>query len=471
MSNKNYNNSEKFSIGFQALLGKPIEEIAAESGMNRSYIYEQKNKVKAYIEGMDEAHEETLVIVLTTALKKRLILSMALDCASSIEGIQRALESSLGIKVSIGYVSGVINEAASRAQAFDEAIGLGGIRQGANDEIFQCGVPVLTGIDPESGYAYLLEEAKDRTAETWQLYMEDCKDRGLALKTTINDGGSGLNAGIPKAFPDIIIQGDTFHAAYGMGKEISKAERKAEAAIKAESELENRVQGPRPKQKTIEKLEKIKPETDELINVYDTLSILFCWLKTLLGFSGYSVSDSFELITFVLDETRKVSAKFPGIIKEADKIRNMLPSLLTFISRLEKAFEACAETYGIPLDVFQAMYRQLAYSVQSYEFLEIEYSLWDRLKDGYGMARELFSQQLKSVKKASSLVENLNGRIRKYMDVKRIVPTGFFVLMKVYFNMRRYRRSRCPERVGKSPLELLTGEPHADFLDALGYVV
>jgi hypothetical protein len=371
MGSKIYSNSEKFSIGFQALLGQPIEEIAAESGMNRSYIYEQKNKVKAYIEEIDEEQEETHVIVLTTALKKRLILSMALDCASSIEGIQRALETSLGIKVSIGYVSGVINEATSRAQAFDETIGLEGIRQGANDEIFQCGVPVLTGIDPESGYAYLLEEAKDRTSETWQLYMEDCKDRGLALETTINDGGSGLNAGIPKAFPDIIIQGDTFHAAYGMGKEISKVERKAEAAIKAEAELEKRLQGPRPQQKTIEKLETLKPETDELINVCDTLSILFCWLKTLLGFSGYNVTDAFELITFVLDEMQKVSAKFPGIIKEADKIRNILPSLLTFISRLEKAFKMCAESYGIPLDVFQSMYRQLAYSAQSDEYLKI----------------------------------------------------------------------------------------------------
>ena len=457
------------------MLGQSIEEIATESGMNRSYIYEQKKKVKAYIEGIiegiDETQEETQVIVMTTTLKKRLILSMALDCASSIEGIQRALESSLRIKASIGYISGVIKEAASHAQAFDDAISLEGIRQGANDEIFQCGVPVLTGIDAESGYAYLLEEAKDRTSETWQLYMEDCKDRGLALETTINDGGSGLNAGIPKAFPEIIIQGDTFHAAYGMGKEISKAERKAEAAIKAEAELEKRVQGPRPQQKTIEKLEKIKPETDGLINVCDTLSILFCWLKMLLGFSGYSMSDTLELITFVLDEMQKVSVKFPGIIKEADKIRNILPSLLTFISRLEKAFETCAESYGIPLDVFQAMYRQLAYGAQSFDFLEIEYSLWDKLKDDYSMVRELFAQQLKNVKKASSLVENLNGRIRKYMDVKRVVPTGFFVLMKVYFNMRRYRRSRCPERVGKSPLELLTGESHADFLDALGYVV
>ena len=446
-----------------------MDEISAQSGMNRSYVYEQKNKVQSYAEGLDEKPPEGPVTVLTTALKKRLIISMALDCASSVEGIQRALESSLGIKASIGYISGVINEAARRAQAYDDTISLEGIRQGANDEIFQCGAPVLTGIDPETGYAYLLEESRDRTSETWQIYMEDCKDRGLALETTINDGGSGLNAGIPKAFPGITVQADTFHALNGIGKEISKVERKAEAAIRVEAELERRAQGPRVQQKTKEKLEAAKPETEELINVYDTLYILFGWLKMLLSFSGYGVSDTWGLVVFVLEEMQKVSAKFPGISKEAEKIRNILPSLLTYISRLEKSLDACAGLHGVPPEAFRAMYRQLIYGRQSLEYFEIEYALWDMLKDGYDAARALFAQQLKAVKKASSLVENLNGRIRKYMDVKRVVPTGFFVLLKVYFNMRKYRRSRCHERVGKSPLELLTGEPNASFLDALGY--
>ena len=80
--------------------GEPVEEITSESGMNRSYIYEQKNKVQAYIEALDGDEPEAPVIELTKAFKKKLILSMALDCASSIEGIQRAFESSLNIKMS-----------------------------------------------------------------------------------------------------------------------------------------------------------------------------------------------------------------------------------------------------------------------------------------------------------------------------------------------------------------------------------
>ena len=36
-------------------------------------------------------------------------------------------------------------------------------------------------------------------------------------------------------------------------------------------------------------------------------------------------------------------------------------------------------------------------------------------------------------------------------------------------NHRRYLRSEDPSRVGKSPAELLTGEPHAHWLELLGY--
>ena len=63
------------------------------------------------------------------------------------------------------------------------------------------------------------------------------------------------------------------------------------------------------------------------------------------------------------------------------------------------------------------------------------------------------------------MVENLNGRLRRYMNLTRIIPEKFLTLLKVYFNTTAYRKSRKKERVGKSPLELLTGQKHPDFYD------
>jgi hypothetical protein len=42
-------------------------------------------------------------------------------------------------------------------------------------------------------------------------------------------------------------------------------------------------------------------------------------------------------------------------------------------------------------------------------------------------------------------------------------------LLQFYFNHRRFDRSECPQRAGKSPAELLTGQTHPHWLALLGY--
>jgi hypothetical protein len=212
--NKRYDDIEKFKIGCQAVAGIPVDEITAASGMCRAYVYQQKEKVEGYAEALTEQPKSEQTIEITTDFKKRLILSLSLDCCSSLSGIQRVFETVLGQPISTGYISGIIAEASERAQVYDDGVSLEGIRQGANDEIFQGGTPILTGIDPESTYTYLLEEASDRTGDTWEIYMQDRKDHGLELETSISDNGSGLICGIPRVYPGMEFQGDTFHALY-----------------------------------------------------------------------------------------------------------------------------------------------------------------------------------------------------------------------------------------------------------------
>ena len=115
------------------------------------------------------------------------------------------------------------------------------------------------------------------------------------------------------------------------------------------------------------------------------------------------------------------------------------------------------------------MYRQRSLPITGDAYNQIEYQLVMQLMNEYDRARHEFNMVLERTKKASSLVENLNGRIRVYMDLKRVVPTGYFVLLKVYFNTKKYRRSRIADRVGKSPIELMTGKEYPEFLEALGY--
>lgn len=466
---KRFKHREKFLAGCQAVGGKSVNEISEESGMSREYVYQQKKKVIKYAEKQDEEELEEAVLKLDKKHIERMILSLSLDCQSPASGIQRFFETVCKKPISAGYISNVLNEASKRAEKFDAQIELSGIKQGANDEIFQCGTPVIVGVDVESTYAYMLEEASDRTAETWEIYLNECKERGLELSTSINDGGTGLMAGIPKVYPEAEIQADTFHSVYEMGKEVSRIERKAYSLMKGEYALLENLESKRPRKKSKESLKEIQPKTAEAIKFYDLLFILFTWLKEMLRFSGYSKEDTMLLAQWILQEMKELAENSPGILKEVNKIQKMLPNLLSFIKRLEQGMDERSKETGIPVEAFQLMYLQLSCSQSSVQSNKITVRLVQMLMDRYTEAGDELKRLLDKTKKASSLVENLNGRIRVYMEVKRVIPTRFFVLMKVYFNTKRYQRSRCKERIGKSPLELLTGIRQPEFLEALGY--
>ena len=456
-------------LGCKAAAGIPVSEVSKEAQVSRTYIYQQKASVQNYIETLDKAQKPVSSINIDKGFIERLALSLSLDCHASIEGIQRTFASVLGLHLSYGKISSILTEAAERAEWFDASIPLDGITQGANDEIFQGNIPVLTGIDTESSYVYLLAEAGDRSADTWQLFMEEGKGHGLGLSVSVSDAGTGLNAGIPKAFPDICIQPDIFHELRPVGAEAARLERKAEKLISDEASLEKRACGKRPQKKTLEQLEKIHEKVDTAIQEYELLRTLFCWLVELMGFSGYPFYDACKLAAWVLSEMESL---FPGrtkLVGQIKKIRERLPQILSFLQRMEESFEKAAQNKGIPPEAFHIMYRQKAFPTSSYECSQMEYRLGALLGNSYASTREEFCRILDHTKRASSLVENLNSRIRVYMNLKRMVPEKYFILLKVYFNTRKYHRSRIPERIGKSPLELMTGKEYPEFLEVLGY--
>ena len=451
-------------------MGEAVSEIAQEVEMSRQYVYEQKAKVAQYVASLDTAEPEVPLLKLDKKTINRMILSLAFDCQAPYDGIVRFFDAVIVEKrVSAGHISELLAEASKRAEEYDREIDLSSIRQGANDEIFQCGVPILTGIDPESTYTYLLEEAGDRTADTWELYLDELKAQELNLETSINDGGAGIMAGVRQAFPEAQIQADTFHAMHALGKEVSRLENKAHRQIRQEAALAANLSGKKPRAKNKERLAQTRPEVEAAINLYDTIFILFTWLKETLSFSGYSMAEAMMLSQWILHEMNELSKNNPGLRSEIAKVSKMLPSLLSFIGRLEREMEVVAKETGLPIEGFHLMYRQKTHAPGSAQNSEIQCKQALLLVEKYPEARNKFDQILRGTKKASSLVENLNGRIRVFIEVKRVIPPRFFVLLKVYFNTRRYHRSRHKERVGKNPLELLTGCPQPNFFEAIGY--
>jgi hypothetical protein len=70
--------------------------------------------------------------------------------------------------------------------------------------------------------------------------------------------------------------------------------------------------------------------------------------------------------------------------------------------------------------------------------------------------------------RSSSLVENLNSRLRNYFTLRRHLGNPYLDLLRYFLNHRRFVRSRRAEREGKSPRELMTGQDHPHWLTLLG---
>ena len=397
---------------------------------------------------------------------EKMVISLALDGFSSEEGIQRFLQTNFWKHFSVGKISEILNQAADRAAEFDASIDLSGIRQGANDEIFQCGTPVLTGIDPVSTYIYLLRQADDRSAQTWQDAMEACKAASLSLEVSISDFGTGLLSGIPKAFPDAVIQPDLFHWMMELGTEISSQERRAYAMLSDYYRYEGALNGQRIHEKTFQKLLSLEERLLPAMERCDTLLILYQWLREMTGYQGYGYPDAVSLCDWILEQMEEAAGESAGRLRKAlSKARRNLPDVLIYLKRAEEALEVYALEHGYPPEAFALMYKMSGYSPISPQYRAADKRVRHLLKKAYGNCYLKVQEILKGIKRASSLVENLNGRLRPYMNLKRMVPKKFLTLLKVYFNTKKYRRSRKAERVGKSPLELLTGQKHEDFYD------
>ena len=95
---------------------------------------------------------------------------------------------------------------------------------------------------------------------------------------------------------------------------------------------------------------------------------------------------------------------------------------------------------------------------------DIEQSIGDKFRAVF----KAVSQAMARTPRSSSMVENLNSRLRNYFTLCRHLGGSYLDLLRFFLNHRRYMRSQLAERVGKSPRELMTGESHPHWLSLLG---
>jgi len=166
-----------------------------------------------------------------------------------------------------------------------------------------------------------------------------------------------------------------------------------------------------------------------------------------------------------LADRHDVSRKF--VYQQKAKATETLEQ--AFAGILDERFAEVAERLKVPLPRVHAVCEWLGTDPNTPAHWQQHGRLCRVLGSKFHQAEQAVRDILAETPRASSIIENLNSRLRNYFFLRRHIGDAYLDLLRFFLNHRRFLRSECPQRVGKSPAELLTGQPHRHWLEFLGH--
>jgi hypothetical protein len=472
--------SARQQLALDALTGCPITELARGHDVSRKFVYQQADKAEqalteAFAPAPPTEGAVLFYLPVTEAWLRRLILALLLICHSSYRGVYELLRDLFHCTRSLGYLHALARAAMSRARALNQQDELSAVRIGAHDELFQARQPVLVGVDVASTYCYLLSLEEQRDGVTWGVRLLGLQARGFAPRAIIGDGGSGLAAGQELALPDVPRRGDVFHVLHEVTPLVTFLENRAYQALTACAKLERQqAQGERRHGRrdssVSQKLRYARPATDAAATLADDVATLIDWLRhDILSLAGPCHAERVALYDFVVAELRARAAQCPHRLGPVcTYLANQRDVVLAFARQLDADLGAVAADFQVPPAVVRAVLQVQALDVGDARRWPHEAALRRHLRERFYELSEAVTAVARGTVRASSVVENLNSRLRNYFFLRRHLGPDYLHLLQFFLNHRRFLRSEHAERVNHSPAELLTGQPHAHWLELLG---
>jgi hypothetical protein len=469
---------DRHDLAVQALArAATVSDLSARHGVSRKFVYQQANKARHALDDafLSAATDDTVLfqVQVTKRWLRQVIVALALMCRSSYLGILEFMRDVLGWSISIGTIHNVLHAAAEQAGVINGAQDLSCIRTGLHDELFHGAKPVLAGVCGQSTYCYLLAAEEHRDADTWGVHLLDAAQQGLNPEYTIADAGQGLRAGQKAAWGDTPCHGDVFHIIHQCEGLANMHSRIAKGARSRREKLEARfgcAAQPAPQDALVAELALARQAETRARELARGIRILVQWLRhDVLALAGPNLSTRRELLDFITDELEHLEPEDARRIRPVHvALRNQRDDLLAFAGVLDKKLAAIAQT----LEISQSLVREACLLHRRPDTSTAYWQEWNRLRakigDKFRAVFKAVSQAMARTPRSSSLVENLNSRLRNYFTLRRHLGSSYLDLLRFFLNHRRYMRSQRAERVGKSPRELMTGETHPHWLSLLG---
>ena len=476
---------ERLNLGVQALAGhQTITDLADDAGVSRKFVYQQRDRAQAALDdafASTKPDDEVLFhLAITKNWLKQAALGLTLICHSSYRGVHEFCRDLLHVNLAPSTVHNIVHDAIDQARPYNHQQNLANVKVAGLDEIFQKRQPVLVGADIRSTYCFLLSAEEQRDGDTWALRLMECQDRGFAPNATIADFGTGIRAGQPRAMPNVPCRGDIFHALHEITPVVAFLENRAYDTIAAHDKLQRQKtklqqQARRAQlgqvQELARKVSAAAREQAKAIPLADEVALLARWLRTeVFAVSGLPYADRCVLFDFIVGEWKARVPQCPHRLNPVcTLLQNHRDQLLAFALQLDEDVARFAAEFEVPVAVVREMLDVQQLAQRPAQRWPREGALRDQLRSRFDSLDQRVRALSEQVVRASSIIENLNSRLRNYFFLRREIGSGYLELLQFFLNHRRFLRSERTERVDKSPAELLTGQAHPHWLEMLGY--
>jgi len=282
-----------------------------------------------------------------------------------------------------------------------------------------------------------------------------------------------LRAGQRAAWGDTPCHGDVFHIQRQCEGLANTLSRLAQGATSRRKMLHARIgrAGQRgPDRELATQLALARQAEAQAHELARDIRTLTQWLRyDVLALAGPVLATRQMLFDFIVAE---LAAREPEDTRRIRPVRvalqNQRDDLLAFAGVLDAKLAAIAQAHAIA----EPFVREACLLHRSPTTSPAYWQGWNRLRaQTGGKFHTLFdavSHAMADTPRSSSLVENLNSRLRPYFTLRRHLEGSYLDLLQFFLNHRRFLRSRRAERQGKSPCELMTGRGHPHWLTLLG---
>lgn len=468
-------------ISVQAMAhAAPVSRLAQQNGVSRKFIYQQVTKATEALDcafAPSKQDKEVLFhLPVTKDWIRQFVLAQTLIGHTAFHGVAEILEAVFDFRdISIGAIHNIVVDAVAKSRVINHAEDLSSIRVGAHDEIFQSRRPVLVGCCVHSTYCYLLVAEDNRDGTTWGVHLLDLSERGLHLERTIADEGKGLRAGQQAAWgTSVPCDGDVFHGERPLGQLAFYLTNRASGCVSTREKLERKMHRAKKNKKGAclsKRLAQARRAEAQAVQLAQDIATLAAWLpKDILALAGPDLETRRSLFDFVVAELRQREDLCPHRIRP---VRCMLEShrdtLLAFACILDKRLAEIAAAFNVPQFLVQAVCQLHSLHKEEPVYWQRQAVLHKKLPGKFHDIDAAVQQAMAETTRASSIIENLNSRLRNYFFLRHHIGNDYLDLLRFFLNHRPFIRSRRPERRGKSPAELLTGKTHPHWLQMLGY--